>query len=142
MKTQAGWKIIEVGPRIGGYRHEIYGLSYGINHIVNDVLNRGGQDPVIPNSVKTHTAVLNIYAREEGILASISGLDAVKRLESLEWIKQGIEQGELAQFAKNNGDPVLHVLLSNINPQRLAADIRRFEQLIDIRVYSLLLAAT
>jgi hypothetical protein len=127
MKTPTGWKIIELGPRIGGYRHDIYDLSYGINHIVNDILIRGGDTPYLPSSISSHTAVLNIYARFEGNLQHVDGLQILNELPSYISHRQVIAPGELARFAKNNGDPVLEVTLSHEDKSQLETDIVSIE---------------
>jgi len=134
MRTEDGWKIIELGPRIGGFRHEIYAKTYGINHIVNDILNRGGEAPVIPTAIRAHTAYLNIYAREEGVLAAVSGLDAVKRLASFQFMKQCAYVGEEVLFAKNNGDPVYQLCLSNESEAVLEQDIANVERSLRLMV--------
>ena len=51
MRTEHGWKVIEVGPRIGGFRHNMYDLSYGIDHTANDILIRIPRKPKIPKKV-------------------------------------------------------------------------------------------
>lgn len=65
MRTVSGWKIIELGPRIGGYRYEIYDRAYGINHIVNDIRNRAGEEPDIPTKLQNYVAMFDMYPREE-----------------------------------------------------------------------------
>ena len=136
MKTKDGWKIIELGPRIGGFRHEIYSKTYGINHIMNDILNRGGEAPVVPTETLAYTAFLNIYAREEGILTSVAGTDVVKRLPSLLSMKQCAQVGEEVLFAKNNGDPVFEVFLSSESAFGLEQDIATVEQALQLNVES------
>ena len=128
MKTPRGWKVIELGPRIGGYRHDIYNLSYGINHIVNDIRNRAGEVPEVPSDVLAHTVVFNIYARKEGVLESIDGLETVKALPSFVSVRQLLFLGDEARFAKNNGDPVFEVILSNADETQFLADIATLER--------------
>lgn len=128
MKTPSGWKIIELGPRIGGYRHDLYELSYGINHIVNDILIRGGDIPLLPREALRHTAVLKIYARSEGILQSVEGLEIVSTLPSHVSHRQITSVGEVALFAKNNGDAVLEIMLNHIDQQQLKNDIAHIEE--------------
>ena len=133
MKTPKGWKIIELGPRIGGgSRHEIYSESFGINHIVNDIRNRAGEEPVIPMQPKKSMAVFWIYAREEGVLASVKGIREVKQLSSFVSIGQDIKVGDPVQFAKNNGDPVLVLTLSHVDEAQLAADIEQMEAVLQL----------
>ncbi len=124
MKLQSGWKIVELGPRVGGFRHEIYSLGYGINHLVNDILNRGGLEPIIPTKLQAPTAFLNIYAPKEGTLNAIHGLTKVKKLPSVRSIIQLNQIGESLQFAKHNGDPIFKVVLSHPSRQQFDQDIQ------------------
>jgi len=134
MRTPKGWKIIEVGPRIGGYRHELYALSHGMNHIMNDVLNRAGLEPEIPAIAKGHAAIFKTYARQEGVLGSIKGLEIVKQLPSYVAMKLPYVPGDTLQFAHNNGDAVIEVTLCHHDARQLQADIERLEEVIDIYV--------
>ena len=134
MHTATGWKIIELGPRIGGYRHEMYGQSYGINHIMNDILNRAGEKPIIPDKLLGYSAMFNIHAREEGIFESFSGDDIVKLLESFVNIKQRYEIGEKLLFARHNGDPVFDIMLFNSDKEILLKDIHKMEKALKINV--------
>ena len=134
MKTPHGWKIIELGPRIGGYRHDIYRMSYGINHIANDILIRADETPHIPTEVLGTTALFNIYAKKEGILSSTSGEDKVEKLASFVNIKKSLKDGEELKFAKNNGDPVFEVTLFNADVDQLEKDIQIMEELLKIEV--------
>lgn len=134
MKLPNGWKIIELGPRIGGYRHDLYFLSYGINHIMNDILNRAGEQPEVSTKTLQYTAVFNIYCREEGMLKSIKGIQAVRDLLSFVSLKQDLTIGQYVRFAKNNGDPVLEITLSHSDPKQLELDIATMQQAISLEV--------
>jgi hypothetical protein len=134
MKTNKGWKIIEVGPRIGGYRHELYSLSHGMSHIVNDILNRAGQQPEIPERPKRHAAIYKTYGHEEGILASIEGLEIIQKLPSYINMKAPFKFGDEIRFAHNNGDAVIEITLCHESPGQLAKDIKTIENSLDIRV--------
>lgn len=136
MKLGDSWKIVEVGPRVGGYRHELYSLSYGINHLMNDILNRAGKEPIIPREVVGYTTILKFHAKEEGILVSTMGLDEARKLSSYVSHKQAYEVGEEVLFAKNNGDPVFEFLLNNVDEVQLLKDIQTIEQAIHLAVAS------
>ncbi len=136
MKTSQGWKIIEVGPRIGGYRHDMYMLSYGINHIANDIVVRAGQVPDIPRKLLQHTAVFNLYAPEEGMLRAVQGLRSVPVLKSFISMNQVVPIGAAALFAKNNGDPILEVTLSHHDPKQVQLDIAELERSVNFIVDS------
>jgi len=133
MKTERGWKIIELGPRMGGFRENIYRLSYGINHTINDVLVRIPQKPIIPKKVKGYSAAMKFYAPKEGILENISGLRKIEKLESFELIRQLRKLGDRCKFAKHGGTAVVSVILFNKDRSKLLADIRRVEQTLVIK---------
>lgn len=134
MKTEDGWKIIELGPRIGGFRQEMYELSYGIDHSRNDLLIRVPRKPIIPKKVKGFTAVLQFYSKEKGRLQKIEGLIKVKKLESFKRISVKKKIGDMCDFARNGDDPVFDIVLFNKERSKLLADIRRLEQAAKIIV--------
>jgi hypothetical protein len=140
MRTATEWKIIELGPRIGGYRYELYDLAYGINHIVNDIRNRAGEIPEIPSEIQNYVSVFDIYAHNEGILEAIHGLDVVKNLASFTYSRQNVHEGEVALFARNNGDVVLNVMLSHPDKAQLEADAATLEAALVLEVRELELA--
>lgn len=134
MRTEKEWKIIELAPRMGGFRHEMYQLSYGINHILNDILIRIPQKPIIPKKLKGYTAVFNIYAKKEGKLKAISGIKKVKSLASYNDMNILKNTGDELKFAKNGGGVVVEVMLFNKLRADLLADIRRMEKALEIDV--------
>lgn len=134
MKTEEGWKVIEVGPRIGGFRHEMYSLSYGINHSLNDILIRIPKKPIMPKRVRGYTAVMQFYPRSKGRLESLEGINRARKLESFNRIEIKKKIGNMCDFARNGDDPVFDIVLFNKDRSRLLADIRRLEQAIKIKI--------
>lgn len=134
IRTPKGWRIIEIGPRIGGYRPELYGLTIGLNHIANDIVNRMGIAPEIPVKVLNHAAVLQTYARQEGKLKAIHGLDKIKQLPSFVSMKQRFQAGDMLYFAQNNGHPAFEVMLCHADEAQLQSDLRTVEQVLHIEL--------
>ena len=134
MKTEDGWKVIELGPRVGGFRHEMYQLSYGIDHSLNDILIRIPKKPIISKKVKGYTSVMQFYARKKGKLSRIDGINKVRKLESFKRIDVIKKVGDMCDFARNGDSPVFTIVLFNKDRSRLLADIRRLEQAIRINV--------
>ena len=134
IRTEKAWKIIEIAPRMGGFRHTMYSKSFGINHILNDILIRVPQKPVIPKKPKGYTAVFNIYAKTEGRLQSVTGLKKIKELSSFSSISVDKAVGDELKFAKHGGKPVVIVTLFNPVRSSLMADIRRMEKSLVIAV--------
>ena len=133
MKTEDGWKVIELGPRIGGFRHEMYSLSYGINHSLNDILIRIPKKPAMPKRIRGYTVVMQFYPRQRGRLEALTGVNRARKLESFERINVKKKIGDMCDFARNGDDPVFDIVLFNKDRSRLLADIRRLEQAIKIR---------
>lgn len=134
MKTEYGWKIIEVGPRIGGFRHEMYELSYGLDHTTNDILIRVPKKPKLSKKVKGYTVVMQFYAKRKGRLEKIEGMNKVRKLESFQRINVKKRAGDMCDFARNGDDPVFDIVLFNRNRSLLLADVRRLEQTVKIHI--------
>ncbi len=134
MKTEEGWRVIELGPRIGGFRQEMYELSYGIDHSLNDILIRIPKKPVISKKAKGFTAVLQFYSKEKGRLQKIEGVNKVRKLESFKRVNFKKNVGDMCDFARNGDDPVFDIVLFNKNRSKLLADVRRLEQFTKILV--------
>ncbi len=132
MRTETGWKVIELGSRIGGNRHSMYELSFGIDHSLNDLLIRLSRKPLLPKKIKGYTAVMEFYAKEEGRLEKIQGLFKIEALESVQKVRVLKEIGDKCTFAKYGGSPVLRMTLFNPVRSNVLADIRRLEQYLNI----------
>ncbi len=130
IKTEEGWKIIELAPRIGGWRNAMYKYSYNINHSVNDILIKTGKNPIIPQKAIGYTAVLQFYPRKEGVLTRVSGILKAEKLKSFKVIKINKKIGDKILFAKHGGKPIFNITLSNKDKSDLFGDVRRLEQFI------------
>jgi hypothetical protein len=134
MLTGEIWKIIELAPRIGGYRHELLTQSYGINHILNDILVRANLPVSVTRTRHNSSAMLNIYAHEEGVIAKFEGGDLIKELPSIISFRQNLHIGDTALSAKHNGDPVFEILLSNPDENQLYKDYDTVTQKLLIKI--------
>lgn len=134
MKTEDGWKIIELGPRIGGFRHEMYEMSYGIDHTTNDILIRMPKKPKLAKKVKGYTVVMQFYAKKKGRLNRIEGMNKIRKLASFKRIDIKKKPGEMCDFARNGDDPVFDIVLFNADRSSLLADVRRLEQSVKIHI--------
>lgn len=132
MKTEEGWKIIEIGARIGGFRHRMYELTRGINHALNDVLIRIPRNPVIPKKQRGYAAAMKFFAKKEGRLTSLTGIKKAGRLASCQELFVHKKIGDRCRFAKHGGSSVFNIILFNTDRSKLLADIRRLEQMIKI----------
>ncbi|MCB9805682.1 ATP-grasp domain-containing protein [Candidatus Nomurabacteria bacterium] len=132
LKRDKEWFIVEIGARVGGYRAELYELSYGIKHLANSVDITIPKTPKIPRKIKAHSAFLKFFAKEEGIIKNIKGLKKAQELKSMHTLMQNKKIGDKATYAKNGGKSVFNVIMVNKDRPKLLADIRRLEQMVKI----------
>ncbi len=134
MKVDDEWKLIEIGPRIGGFRHKLHELSCDIDHSLNDILIRLPKRPILPKKCKGYAATLKWYPKKEGIITKLKGIKKCRDLKSFVDINVVKKVGDRCRFAKNGGKAVFTVTLFNVERSKLLADIRRVEQLINIEI--------
>lgn len=127
------WKIIELGPRIGGFRDVMYKLSYNINHSLNDVLIKLGNKPKISTKIKGYCAVFQFFARKEDELISLKGINLIKKLDSFYGIKKHKKIGDKCLYAKHGGKSIIDLIMFNKNRSELLADIRKVEKFLIIK---------
>ncbi len=134
MKVDDDWKIIEIGPRVGGFRVELHGLTCGIDHSLNDVLIRMPKKPVIPKKCKGYAATIKWYSKKEGRIVGIRGIKKCQELQSFVEIKPTKKIGDMCTFARHGGKAVFTITLYNLERSKLLADIKRVEKLIEVQV--------
>lgn len=134
LDTRQGWKIIEVNPRIGGYREDLYRDVFGFSVSENDILIRMDLAPTIRRVVRGHSMILKIFARREGRIVSIRGTQRVRKVPSFQklWLRKKV--GANALFASHGGTSVLTIWLHHKSKVVLQADARRVEELVQIKV--------
>ncbi len=134
MRLDNEWKVIEVGPRMGGARDVLYEKSCNINHPLNDVLIRMGKRPILPKKCHGTTAFIKWFAAKEGTIIAMKGIKKIEQLESFYRIDVNKKVGDRSVFSRNGGRSVFNLYLYNPQRSRLLADIRRVEQLVKITV--------
>ena len=134
MKIDDEWKIIEVGPRPGGFRDILHKLSCDINHTMNDIAIRIPRKPVVPKKCKGYAAYYKYIAPKEGVILETKGIKKIEELESFHSMTINKRVGDRAIFAKNGGRPIFTVVLYNDERSSLLADIRRLEQSVSVTV--------
>lgn len=134
MKIDDEWKVIEVGPRVGGFRNLLHNLSCDIDHSLNDILIRLPKKPVIPKKCKGYAAAMKWFAEKEGVIKEMKGVKKIESLGSFNSIAVNKKVGDKAVFARNGGRSVFNVFLYNKDRSKLLADIRRIEQTVDVKI--------
>ncbi len=132
--TKDGWKIIEIGARMGGYRDALYRESFGIEHYYNDIAVRAGVELMLPGKAVQHAAGINIYPEKEGIISSIEGIEEARKLESVVYVDAHANSGDKALFANHGGIVIVDGILSNKSAKKLEEDVAKVRKLVKINV--------
>ena len=136
MKIDDEWKIIEVGPRMGGFRSVLQELSCDIDHPANDALIRMPKKPIVPKKCKGYATAIKWFAEKEGIITEMKGIKKIEEVESFHKIAMNKKIGDRATFSKNGGKSIFNLFLFNQDRSKLLADIRRIEQMVKVKVKS------
>jgi D-alanine-D-alanine ligase-like ATP-grasp enzyme len=134
-RTPSGWKIIELGARIGGGREELYREAYGIEHHYNDLANRAGMEPKIPAKPLRHALREDIYSDDkEGVLEAIEGLEEARKLESMASLTVSAKPGDKIAYADKGGDVLVVGILSNADKKKLDADAKKLREVVKFKI--------
>jgi hypothetical protein len=68
-------KLIEIGARIGGYRPQMYSMSYGLDLVAQELKLALGQTPVLEAEFKSYCAVFELFPKLTGEFIGIDGAD-------------------------------------------------------------------
>lgn len=136
MKIDDEWKVIEIGARMGGFRHVLHQLTCGIDHSLNDILVRIPQKVSVPKKCHSYACAIKWFAASEGKIIEMKGIKKIEQLESFYSIDINKKIGDRADFSRNGGRSVFNLFLHNSDRSKLLADIRRVEQLVEIKVSS------
>jgi D-alanine-D-alanine ligase-like ATP-grasp enzyme len=134
IKVDDEWKLIEIGPRIGGFRAKLHALSCDIDHSLNDILIRLPKKPIIPKKCKGFAATFKWYPKKEGRITRLQGIKKCQELKSFVELNMLKKIGDMCYSAKRGGSAVFTITLYNADRGRLLADMRRVEQLIDVQI--------
>jgi hypothetical protein len=130
--TPNGWKIIELGPRAGGYRQDMYWLAYGIDHAYNELLVKIGLVPEVEAEMKAYSSCVNIYADQEGTITSIEGFDEAKKIPSVVRLSLWNKPGDLALNCGNGGKFIIDGVMHNTDREELERDVELVRNTIRI----------
>jgi hypothetical protein len=137
-KTKEGnWKIIELGPRIGGHREIMYRFAYGVEHYFNDLASRiAGLDVEMPEILNSYVVCIEIYPDSDGEVTEIHGLDEVKKLHNLVELRQLVNVGDLVNTAENGGVYCVDVVLAGNDETSVRDDARKVHKMLKLSIRS------
>lgn len=124
-KTDDGWKIIELGARPGAMRQEIYEVSYGVDHALNELLIKIGLEPDMGNGHLKHSMVFKVYPESEGEVDILEGIDEAKRHPSVYKIFQFVQPGDSVLPITRGGSVAVQGVLYGDDVSRLREEVAR-----------------
>ncbi len=130
--TATGWKIIELGPRPGGYRQFMYAAAYGIDHAYNELLVKVGLEPEIPTEAIGYSLITNTYAEEEGVIEAIEGEEEARAIGSVSGLWVHAKPGDFALPSGKGGKLIVDSEMSNTSQEQLLADAAKLRECITI----------
>ncbi len=128
------WKIIELGARPGGWRQEMYELSYGIDHAVNELLIKIGREPEMPSAMKMHSTTFKIHAPKAGIITSIAGTEKVRNHPQMYSMHVNVKPGDKVLPSTDGGEVLIDGLMYNADHEQLDRDIATVRTSIQIDI--------
>ncbi len=132
VKTSSGWKIIELGPRLGRFRNIMYRLSYGIDLSLNDLKIHLGVQPQIKDSLKQYCSAYSIYPAREGALKKIVGLDTIEKSPLVKSLRLLASPGQKCFFAKNGGHALAEFIFASPDEQ----EYREMVEYVEENIYA------
>jgi S-sulfo-L-cysteine synthase (3-phospho-L-serine-dependent) len=127
-------KVVEVNVRTGGFRAAMLHHSYEIDHVSNAIRTYLNEPVEIKHHLVSHTSSPQFWAKKEGSLLSIEGLDELKKLPSYKYLHINFKNGDLVGPADFGFQRLLFVILSHRDKDQLYKDIESARELIEIRV--------
>ena len=131
-KTVNGWKLIELGPRAGGYRQDMYELGHGIDHAYNEFLVKIDLEPEVTPTKQSYCSCLNMYADEEGVIESIEGFEEAQNNPSVFRLTAWLKPGDMALNCGNGGKYIIDGVLHNDSLDQLNKDLEDVRNTIKI----------
>lgn len=129
IRTADGWKIIEIGPRVGRFRNIMYREAYGIDHGYNDILVHLGLEPELDQKQPiSYCAAYSIYPEREGTLRDITGVTVLREhISSVIYESYAATVGQTAHYAKNGGHALYEVIFANDSQDSFETESTWFE---------------
>lgn len=132
--TVQGWKVIELGARPGGWRQETYGVSYGIDHALNELLIKIGLPPEMPTKLQEHSATFRIHAPKAGVVTAITGLEEAKAHPHMHTMHIETSPGDAVLPSAHGGSMLIGGLMHHPDQAQLMQHIDKVRSSITVHI--------
>ncbi len=129
-----GWKIVELGARPGGWRQEMYQLSYGIDHALNELLVKVGLVPEMPTVIDKYVTTFSIHAPKAGTVESITGIEEVRAHPSLHTLHVKSSVGKKVLPSTQGGSAIVDGLMYHKDLMQLSQAINFARSIIKVNI--------
>lgn len=130
--TKEGIKVVELSPRVGGYRDELFRMAFGIKHLANDYLNHLGIAPKLRKTKRKHAVLLKFWPFETGTLKSVIGFQKISEEPFVVESSQAKKPGDKIGPAKYGDPATVKLFLVADSRAELLGHIRKVEKAINI----------
>lgn len=121
--TAAGPRIVEIGARNGGYRERMHRLANGIDITGTALQLAAGKRPKISATKNGSCAVMELFPKAPGIFETISEIDTLKALPSLEYLSIKAKTGDFIGKSSDGYRAAAIVILANDNHEQFINDV-------------------
>ena len=132
--TMKGWKIIELGARSGGWRQEMYEVSYGINHAFNELLIKIGLEPNMPTDLKTYCSSYRIHSPIKGTVESIVGIEEARNHPDMHTLNVHIKIGDTVLPPSQGGGVLVEGLMHHTDHEHLVSAVATVRAMIKVDI--------
>lgn len=121
--TKKGPKLIEIGPRAGGYRTRMYNIAFGINVCEAIIQSAQGNLPTIEQTKEHNIAVFEIFPSRTGVLESVQNIPKLEKLPSFYYHSQKRAIGETVGLAKDGYRAISVIILTHADKETFSKDV-------------------
>jgi hypothetical protein len=126
--------VLDVGPRIGGYRSEMMDLAHGCPlDPLNLDLAMGGT-PKWQKRLNHGVAVVEVFPPQTGRLAAILGVEQVKSFPSFRRFQQRIPLGETVGWARDGFRCPIFIVLAHPDHGQVRRDVAALRRVLHLEV--------
>lgn len=121
--TKNGPRIVEIGARNGGYRNRMHWLANGIDITGNALRVALGLKPEIQATKNDPCAVLELFAKNAGVITEITNEETLKALPSLTYYSRKKDNGEYMGKAADGYKTAAIIMLHNSDVEQFNRDL-------------------
>lgn len=128
--------ILDLAPRVGGYRSEMMDLAYGCSLDAMNLELALGRAPRWLPTTNQGVAVVEIFPQVPGRLTAIHGLETMRTLPSFHRFRQRTALGEAVGWASDGFRCPVFVVLKHPEPYQVREDVDALRRTLHLEVDS------